>query len=195
MNDLSLIFFWFGVPLICVITMAFATSLGYNVRYAAAAFPAYIIILALGIASVRSVWPRYALVAAILLVNGRSLLNFYFSSDYAREDARAAVNYMESLGKSSDVVAVAGNWVAVRYYTDPAVPLHILVGPHVTSVPQARVQEIAKDHDRLWVIGIRFWADDLLSQLEAALDGSHTLRAQRLFRGTDVYLFERVSQS
>ena len=79
------LFLWLGVPIIGAFAVASMTTYHvYNTRYVALALPAYLIILAAGLTSIRRAPVQIALFVGLLFVNGISLYNYYFDHQYAR---------------------------------------------------------------------------------------------------------------
>jgi mannosyltransferase len=75
-DSAGLLVLWLVIPLAGTLAIsAMIPELAYNARYVAVAFPAYILILAAGIAGLRRPRIRYTLLAVVLLFNGLSLAN------------------------------------------------------------------------------------------------------------------------
>ncbi len=102
------------------IAFTFAVSLRnlkvFNPRYASAAFPAYIAILAAGLLAPRSMRGRVALAALILAPTTVSLAQYFTDPRYAKDDARAAAAYLKQAAKPGDYLFVVGTDEPFRRY-------------------------------------------------------------------------------
>ena len=165
---------WLIIPIVGVLLIAFTTDVAYNVRYACAAFPAYIFILAAGITKFRHRVVQLGVLLAVLSINGLSLAQYYFNPYYAKADARAAARYMESAGGPQDVILLVGNSGAFSYYYEGNLPI-VRWGAPITSsgeTVRANMHELTKSYDRLWFVAIRPWETDPNANVKAALDHS-----------------------
>jgi hypothetical protein len=188
----KLLCFWLIVPILGALGIsALIPSLAYNARYAAAGFPAYIFILALGMARLRRPFMQIALCAAVLAINGLSLANYYHNPQYSREDARSAARYLEAEAQSGDIIAIVGNDTALRYYYHGTVPL---VRWRNTTVPAAGtlsgpLHEFRKDYEQLWLIAIRPWERDPQGKVKRLVDEQQQLLEHTAFPGVDIYKY------
>ncbi|HXH09757.1 MAG TPA: glycosyltransferase family 39 protein [Alphaproteobacteria bacterium] len=184
---------WLVVPVIVILSVsALIPSLVYNVRYAAMALPAYILILAAAIANLRAPVIQAASLTAVLAVNGLSLANYYFDPRYNREDARSAARYLEAATRPQDIVVVVGNPGAFQYYYRGNVPVQrvnrTLVGER--SALSERLQRLNAQHDRVWLVEIRPWEADPQETVKAILDAGYHLSAHKELPGVGIYAYE-----
>ena len=187
---------WIAVPIIGVLGVsALIPGLAYNARYAAMGFPAYMIILALGITSVRRPSMQMMFLAAVLLVNGFSLANYYHNPRYSREDARSAARYLEAEAKAGDIIMVVGNTTALAYYYSGGLPIVRWDEEVISdqSALTARLKQLNEDYDHLWLVAIRPWDLDPKGTVKAALDETFHLTVHKDWPGVDVYLYPLVS--
>ena len=162
---------WMSVPIIGALSISALTNMAYNVRYVAMALPAYVLVLAAAIASFRRPAVRMALLGAVLVVHGVALANYYFDPRYARADARAAAQYLESAVQARDVVLIVGAHGPLQYYSSKKLPIVNFGGLHKTGQPIVkRLQELQKGHDRLWLVEIRPWQTDPTGKIKAVKD-------------------------
>jgi 4-amino-4-deoxy-L-arabinose transferase-like glycosyltransferase len=82
-----------GVPVVGVFAASFIPSMTFNVRYTSWAFPFFAMVIGAGLHATMRSRPRVgtSLVAAVAALFAVSLVNYYTSDIYAKEDVRAAV--------------------------------------------------------------------------------------------------------
>jgi 4-amino-4-deoxy-L-arabinose transferase-like glycosyltransferase len=182
---------WLGVPVVGVFIVATTTTYHvYNTRYVAMALPAYLLILATGIAGFRSRAVQGALLAAVIAVNGLSLFNYYFDSRYARADARAAAEYLVSAARPGDAILSVGSATALRYYYKGKQPITRVNSRAANSVIVEDIRELGKKYNRLWLVEIRPWESDPKAKVRAALDKLAGPGERKIFAGADIYAYD-----
>jgi uncharacterized membrane protein len=189
---------WLVIPVAGVLLMAATTDVAYNVRYACAAFPAYLFVLAGAIATLRRRVLQATVMVAVLCVNGISLANHYFNPRYAKEDTRAAARYLEAVGEAEDVIVVVGSTVGLKHYYKGGVP--IVAWDSVATRDQAAifryVKALSNEHKRLWIVTIRPWEIDPKGQVQTTLSQWHSITRLTEFAGVEIYSYhvERTEQ-
>ena len=174
--------------------MSVFTSMAYNARYVSMVFPAFVIILVAGIVSFRQPVIQKAFMVAVLVVHGVALANYYFNPVYAREDTRAAAQYLESEVGPRDVVLGVGNVNGLKYYSrGNLLSARLSKQPKSNSSMADQVLQLSKSHDRLWLVEIRPWQQDPTGKVKAALNVANDLIKQKQFPGVDIYCY-RLSQ-
>jgi mannosyltransferase len=181
---------WVGLPVLGVLGISALTNFAYNVRYVAMVLPAYMLVLAAGITWFRRPVVQVILLGAILVSNGLALANYYFNPYYAREDARATAQYLESVIQPRDIILVVGSSTALRYYAQGKLPLVSLGKLRKTDQPAERLWELTKDYDRLWLVEIRPWAKYPAGKVKAALDKMHGLTEHKQLPGVNIYAYQ-----
>ncbi len=182
---------WTAIPILAVFIAASAFNLFYNARYVAIAFPAYGLILALGLGTYNRRWLQATLLAAVLLAHGTSLANYYGNPRYAQEDARAAAHYLETHVQATDAILAVGTLSALPYYYQGSVsltPLYHPIGPSqsVADVLRRRPQPQA----RLWIVAIRPWQVDPEGVITAHLAQQYEIVQHQRFPGVDIYAYQ-----
>ena len=170
----GLLLLWVATPILGVLAIAATTNVAYNVRYTCAAMPAFILIIAAGIAKARGRSIQRILLLAVLSVNVWSLSQYYFNPRYVKADARAAARYLESVGNSRDMILMVGNAATLRHYYKGNLPV-INWGKDITSKPEMvsqSVKGLSKRYERLWLVAIRPWETDPKGNVKAVLDES-----------------------
>jgi mannosyltransferase len=182
---------WIGVPIIGALGISALTNMIYSVRYVAMVLPAYALILAAGIVSFRQPVVQMTLLAAVLVVHSVALANYYSNPRYAREDTRAAAQFLESMAGPRDAILVVGTVSSLRYYYKGNLPITnpgVLDGD--TQPLADRLQELSANRDRLWLIQIRPWQTDRTGKVKATLDDTYDLVEYQHFPGVDVYAYQ-----
>jgi uncharacterized membrane protein len=188
----ALLALWVFVPLLGVFAIAKLLNIYYVVRYVAIIFPAYVMILAYGIASFRRVGIQFMLVGAVLAVHGAALANYYYNPRYAREDTRAAAQFLTSKARSQDLILVVGTVSSLPHYYTGRPPLVPFVTPNGGwRSPEEQVRELSAHHDRLWLVQIRPWQVDRGGKVKTALDNAMANIEHRRFSGVDVYGYKQ----
>ena len=112
------------VPLFFIYLLSLRTPL-FHVRYAFTYSPPFYLLLAIGLAALGRSW-RLALpigLTVIALASGHSMYRFFFDPQYAADDHRGAVSYMEKRIAPGDAVLLnAGySYPAFLYYYEGAI--------------------------------------------------------------------------
>jgi 4-amino-4-deoxy-L-arabinose transferase-like glycosyltransferase len=179
---------WLGVPILGTLGVAAATELTYNVRYASGSLPAYVLVVALGIAGCRPT-VRIVLLGAVLAFSSFSLTNYFLNPRYSREDTRAAARYLESAVQPRDIIISVGSSTAFRHYYKGAVPVVAMSGWN-SSDPMKDIRDLARRYDRAWLIEIRPWETDPKAKLRAAFDRVLRRPVAKAFPGVDIYSYQ-----
>ena len=165
-------------------------------RYASFTFPAFAILLALGIDAFRNNRIKGALLGWIVAVSGISLANYYFNPQYQNEQWREAAGYVEAQEQPGDIVIFYADHVQLAfdyYYQGDAqraglTPVAELGADEVWS----RLQEMIDGHERVWLVLAHAFGsgDEVYKQL---LDEHCFLSEQRDFKGIQLALYEACS--
>jgi uncharacterized membrane protein len=186
-----LLLLWLVIPVAGVLILAMNTDVAYNVRYACAAFPAYILILAGAIAVMRRRVLQATVMAAVLCVNGFALANHYFNPRYAKEDTRAAARYLESVGYVGDIILVVGSTAALKHYYKGELPM-VTWDSSTARDPAAIVgylKALSNEYKRLWIVTNRPWETDPKGQVKATLSRWHQITRSKEFAGVEIYSY------
>jgi len=183
---------WLAVPAIGVLGVsALIPEMAYNVRYVAMGFPAYVLILAAGITALRRPLFQTSLLAAVLVINGFSLANYYDNPRYSREDARSAARFLEGAAHPRDLIVIVGNGTALKYYYQGNLALvdfgKKAIGNGLTVTDHLR--ELPANYDRIWLVEIRPWEADLKGVVKALLDDQYNRIEHRELPGVTINLY------
>jgi mannosyltransferase len=195
-NKARFLLLWLGMPIVGAFTVAtLMTYHVYNTRYVALALPAFLIILAAGLAGVRRPQIQIFLFASLLVVNGISLSNYYFDARYAKADARATAKYIETTAQAGDIILAVGNATALRYYYKGSLPIETIDarGRNGDLVAQI-LRELVSQSKRLWLVEIRAWERDPKRRVKPILDHLSGRPYHKPFSGVDIYLYHSRPQ-
>jgi mannosyltransferase len=138
----------------------------FNVRYAAVAFPALLVVLTMGVFAPARAWVRWSLLTAILIPFGVSIAGYEFDSRYWKEDARSAAAFIRAETRPGDLLLTVGSDLPLSVYYWPAgggVPPGLERWNIVTWQEEGlpieeqfdRFEELARSHRRVFVLFLR----------------------------------------
>jgi 4-amino-4-deoxy-L-arabinose transferase-like glycosyltransferase len=180
---------WLTVPVIGTLVISALTEMTFNVRYVSASLPAYVLLLAVGIAGCRRI-TQIVLIVAVLVVNGYALSNYYFDSHYSREDARGAARFLEG-AKSGDIVLVVGNSTGLRYYYKGELKVETIdARSRSVDMVAEELQKFINRSSQLWLVESRWWQTDPNRIVKATLDSLSGPNDQKRFSGINVYRYD-----
>jgi uncharacterized membrane protein len=178
---------WIIVPVLGVFAVAKLFNVFYDVRYVAMVLPAYLFLVASGIASFSKPAVRFLLIAAVLLVHSVALANYYFDPRYAREDTRATAKFLESVARPDDLVLVVGTLSSLpHYYTGKSALVRFNMQDESDDPLGVRLRQLSAKHDRLWLVEIRPWQVDRAGSVKTELDRAYSMFEQQVFPGVFV---------
>ncbi|MEZ4649173.1 MAG: glycosyltransferase family 39 protein [Candidatus Eisenbacteria bacterium] len=187
---------WLAViPVLLVYGTAVRNLKVFNPRYAAAAFPAYLLGVSEGIVAVGR---RRSLLLglAVFLPTGVSLAQHYTDSDYGKDQTREAVAYLKSEMRPGDLFCYIGVETPLHYYywrdirNEPNGIEHI--GTHFFTPSDwpgrfARMDSLLAGHDRVFLLFMREAWDDPEGRFRAHVDEAYDVEEKAVFRGTEVW--------
>ena len=171
---------YISVPIISLYLVSLLQPLYRGSRYLMIISPAYYLGLGAGLVAIkRRTRPIFLLCLALIL--GGMLLsnyNYFFSPDYHKEDYRSVARYVEEHSQVGDVIIgdIFDSWAFPHYYRGH-LPMVWLPRPGKDMVTD--VQEMARQYDRIWLVGDRLFEHDPQGQVRAWLD-------DRLFKTTSL---------
>lgn len=182
---------WLGGPFVLAFALALLLNINYRVRYALVALPAFLLLIAAGITSLRSGLLRAAALAALLTCSLWSLANYYWNPRYDKEHVADVLAYVRMTGiAGAPVVTVGEIGVAATYYG---------LGLAVVSLNDCRAEFSQRDSARLadfhqrpelWLLSGRDW-ENQTPACRARLASSHETVALRRYPGVDLYQLRR----
>jgi hypothetical protein len=110
---------WFGVPFVIVIWFASQNFKVFHPRYVAVAMPAFLLVLAAGLATL-SPRRRLLLSIALALLWAAALAQYYFVPEYGKDDYRGAAGLVARHARPGEqVLAVGADDPMFYYYRGP----------------------------------------------------------------------------
>jgi hypothetical protein len=168
---------WVAVPIAATALLALVNLKVYNVRYPSVGFVPWVLLVAMGLVSLRGRILRVGAWAAVLGLTALSLHGLHGDPRYARPDARAAAELILREGRPGDRIL---NYTVVepfRYYYawlgGGDLEIHHLLGWHFRRGRfDPYMEELASCEGRLWVVRHRGWYVDPRGKTKAALDAN-----------------------
>ncbi len=173
-------------PILLTLLATTFAAINYNVRYTLAAYPAFVLLLSLGVLRVWKSPAGIASVAAVATVVLMSLGSLYHDGRYSKEDYRGAAKFLRSHINPSDVCVVSSSsaWVPLNFY-DARLPGNTMVVNSAT-LPKS-LEAIGtlspNETNRVWLIEIRSWEADREHLLRRALDDNASLESVHAWPG------------
>lgn len=112
---------WLVVPMLLVCFVALRNFKPFNPRYLAVCMPAFLLVLAAGLADLRRRW-AIAFALAIAVLWGISLAQHYFVPAYGKEDYRGAAALVDRQGREGERVLALGAVEPLFYYYRGSLP-------------------------------------------------------------------------
>jgi 4-amino-4-deoxy-L-arabinose transferase-like glycosyltransferase len=170
----------------------------YSARYMLPFLPAFVLLLAWGLRCLRQRWARAALLTALSIVMGLSLVTQVAVLE--KPDWRGLAHQMVARAEPGDAVLFVPSWHAgpFAYYAGDAMPLYDQMPAMVAETPDASLQYVRAAlaaHPRLWFV----WETGHYTDPQGRVYGllRETLQEvdhQVLLDFGDLYLFEHLSQ-
>lgn len=117
---LRLLLCWLFVPIGLAVLLSFKQSI-YQSRYFILCSPAFYLLAANGVATLKNNWFRWATVLLVSVLSCLTLFNWYFNPSYARRpNARKAVGFVQENMKPGDIIVHndIGNYLPFKFYYD-----------------------------------------------------------------------------
>jgi uncharacterized membrane protein len=189
---------WVSVLLYLLMPMALTMLLSwqnakvFNVRYVLVALPAYLSLVAIGLASLRTRWAAL-LSAAVVVTLAVSSVNYYYNGRYARENVRQAVRDLESRIGPEECIFVPSVREVVEYYFRKPNPVYAVFAPPGTSQERidAQLDKLFANCDAFWYVRAREWVDDPGGRFLPALRERYSEMEVIEYEGVAVYHFAR----
>ncbi len=169
------------------------------------AVPLYLI-MAAGLASLRSRVVYGAALAVLLVVNLGGAANYY--ANYQKEAWDQAAAYVAQRAQPNDLILFNATWVQLPfdYYfrryglavTEHGVPVDLfdrgVLEPKMTRDDLPRLRALVRGHRGVWLVYSHNWYTDPQGLIPAALQSMGRLVDRRRFRGIQVYQYAIYSE-
>jgi mannosyltransferase len=144
------------VPVFSIYLLSHVQPAYMNIRHLMAASPAFYLILAVGLVTIKSKWPLiFASCLALMVVgSAHSTQQYFYNEKYAKDDHRAWGEYLKAHAQPGDIIVVDPPHISqlYRYYADAGLPwtgLPRLVSPDEDTVSALEV--LMTEYDRIWL--------------------------------------------
>jgi mannosyltransferase len=187
-QGVSLVLLYLMVPTLAALLVSYRHP-KYAPRYLLLVTPAYYLLAARGLAALRVPrrWAGLAVILFTVIFVGavQSLHNNYFVEEYARDDFRAVLGYIEANAWEDDAVIIVGGhaYPILDYYNRSGLAAYPIPPRLVASVEQPvnrrlvveTLNEVVAHHRRVWLI---LWQERLADPARLVLNElvSNTLR-------------------
>jgi hypothetical protein len=176
-------------PILLPMAVTLVSAIDFNARYAILAFPAYLLLVAAGLWSLRYPVERVMVGGGILLLMATSLWNLYTNVAYAKEDTRSAYKLVEAGWSPRDCVFVIGVGSAFRYYAN-ASPIHDIwidfrSGDGLADAERT-LDRSSRDCGKAWLVSGREWEEDPLGLAVPTLGKYFDTTSERMVHGVRV---------
>ncbi len=193
-SRLAILLVWLVGPIGFVWVGAAVTGHPYNVRYVIPSFPAFLLLLACGIESIRSNKARAVAWTAVLTVCAVSLTNYFTSPTYAKDDYRSAVGVLAARARPGELVLVNEAYTRIMLdYYDPG-PVRAVGFP----LPQtgkdwerakSDLEKLTEGRTRWWLLLGRPGPHRLGVRIPGYLDSRFEREADLSWSGTRLLLY------
>jgi mannosyltransferase len=154
------------VPVFSIYLLSYIQPIYLNIRHLIVASPAFYLILALGLATIKSKWPLIFVSCLALMVAGsaHSTQQYFYNDKYTKDDHRAWGEYLKAHAQPGDIIVVDPPQISqlYLYYADAGLPwtgLPRLVSPEEATI--SALKELMAGYERIWLAfsGIPDWGD------------------------------------
>lgn len=154
------------VPLSSIYLLSYVQPIYLSVRHLILASPAFYLILAVGLVTIRKKWPLVFASCLALMIAGsaHSTQQYFFNEKYAKDDHRSWGEYLQAHAQPGDVIVVdpPHTYQLYHYYADTGLPWTGL--PRLVSSEEETVsalEELMAQYERIWLAfsGTPGWGD------------------------------------
>jgi hypothetical protein len=189
---------WFLFPLIFAICGAILSPNEFNVRYTILSFPAFILLLIVGIKSIKYEWIRLFAFGTIILVSLFSLNNHFFNERYHKENNRAAGQFLTTHASSHDIVICTARYtyqMLSHYYKGNDIeitgyPVKTLYVKHDELEPD--LERILAGRKRFWLFLSRTFHSDPEGSIKKYCDKKFRRAKEFKSNGIELFLYNKI---
>lgn len=183
---------YLAVPLLLMYMISYDLRI-LNLRYASFTFPAFCILIALGVDSVRNVKARTFLLVGVVVVNLISLMNIYYNPRYQKEQWRDVAAYIERSEEPGELILFNVDYIQVAFdhYYEGSVPsAGFDLGMDVNDDSAwHELQSTVEGYKYVWlVLSHDFGTGEVYRR---ALDEHWQVVDERKFKGIRVYRYKK----
>ena len=144
------------VPVLAIYLLSYVRPAYMNIRHLIMVSPAFYLIVAVGLATIKKNWPLvFASCLALMITGSAHSTQQYFSNEkYNKDDHRAWGEYLKAHAQPGDVIVVDPPHTSqlYQYYADAGLAWTGL--PRLTSPDQdtiSALEELMAEYDRIWL--------------------------------------------
>lgn len=144
------------VPVFSIYLLSYLRPAYMNIRHLILASPAFYLILAVGLMTIKKKWPLvFASCLALMVVgSAHSTQQYFYNEKYAKDDHRAWGEYLKAHAQPGDIIVVDPPHISqlYHYYADAGLPwtgLPQLVNPEEGTV--SALEELMAGYERIWL--------------------------------------------
>ena len=191
---LSLLLLWFALPILLMAGLSALNLKAPNSRYAFLSFAPYLILLAIGVSSIRRRTLRILALGAIVLFSAYSDYRYFTDRKYWRPDARAAGQLLTREAGPGDAVVVYALDYPLRYYVPDSMDF-MLPGRSAFTDKRAAgawLRANTSGKRRVWIVQCQSWWIDRDDRFLRVCRDSMTLEREWRLTKLPVYLFVKT---
>jgi 4-amino-4-deoxy-L-arabinose transferase-like glycosyltransferase len=189
----SLLLLWFALPILLMAGLSLLNLKAPNSRYAFLSFAPYLILLAIGVSSIRRRTLRILTLVAVGLFSLGSVHQYFTNRGYWRPDARAAGRLLTREAAPGDAVVVYTLDYPLRYYVPDSMNF-MLPGQSAFADERAAgawLRANTGGSRRVWIVQCQSWWVDRDDRFLRVCRDSMNLEREWRFTKLPVYLFVR----
>ena len=154
------------VPVFSIYFLSYVQPVYLSIRHLILASPAFYLILAVGLATIRKKWPLVFVSCLALMIAGsvHSTQQYFYNEKYTKDDHRSWGEYLKAHVQPGDIIVVDPPHISqlYHYYADAGLPwtgLPRLVSPDEDTI--SALEELMAGYERIWLAfsGIPGWGD------------------------------------
>ncbi len=184
---------WIAIPFALSAWLALTNVKVWNARYVAVSFPAFLLLLAWGLAALAPL-PRRLLLGLVLALSLASLWNLRRDPAYAKEDYRSAGAYLDRHLGSGDALIGVGAPLPVFLYAERRPATYLLVHPHRIGDDRElrrRLAAAAGERERVWLLRARPYQSDPANHVGEILAETRARADRQVFPGIELERYDR----
>jgi len=179
-------------PVILIVLLCWQNAKAFNARYILLSLPPYLIVLAKGLEIPRGI-PKATLVLLVAAVSFGSLGNYYFNGEYAKENVRAAAEYLERQRTLGDCIIAPRVNEVLGYYMKGDTSIYGL--PANPGTPRehivARIDKLTPPCRDVWYVKARLRRDRFEEIVMSRLAEDFEIRGSKRFEGVEIIHLRR----
>lgn len=184
---------WLAIPILLMAVLSLLNLKASNPRYAILAFAPYLLLIGIGVASIRNKIPRTILLALLLLISAYADYRYFTNPRYWRPDSRSIGNVLNQEARPGDVLISCGVPEPMEYYAPGELavlqrPMNVQFGKPETAERWLRRSTSGKE--RLWYVKINGWWADPQKRLLHACQEFMIPRGEWQFNQAPLHLFD-----